>query len=637
MISWRGVPDFSQQLELPDFTLFPAGDGANLFVYLPKMLRVAPAEGGGGGPDFSLELVFGQNPFQPPQPYGVLDFRLCSEPFNDAALEALRLDHPGAAVTPALFTSGWLRIVKLADNGAGSSASSSSAGGTDSIAASSAGTIADSGQVSDASGALATPVALASNGLDGTRYVRRLSLDEFSIAKSFLQQAVFSYTAWAEMTMEGLTESLPASLEFRPAALLAALRQQADSQGRLPISQLVEFWMQDKESLPLTASEGFDSVERIRLAQTLADWTLAECAVSVPSPSLPIQPTCQLSIPQTLAELARWDLRQQRLVPRVVLLQLDPFEAARQVAATVGLQSVVHETVVPPLETGVVSLTIAANLPEAPQGILHLGVNLLALPTPPQRVQALSASLLFDEPKVKQTVNWRFSPIETVSYQYTTFVYLREAGVIRRLDGPATKHSGPYLLLGVADFPLGFVPVRASELLLSQAVIKGVCVYTDSIKGATEFPFELDAKHPAMTVVLPTTALPDALIRLQACALGGTEVLFLDDLPPRGGRLDLPSFPQYGPHEVPIKVDFDTGTTLVALEFLPQANSGQPETATVLAFTPGQPQATWHYLATSPFQAGYQYRRQAGADERPLAWTSVGAPPQALKLKTSQL
>jgi hypothetical protein len=609
MISWRGVPDFSQQLELPDFTLFPAGDGVNLFVYLPKRLSVAPAEGKGGGPDFSLELVFGQNPFQPPKPYGVLDFRLCSEPFTDAALEALRRDHPGAAVTPALFTSGWLRIVKFAD----------------------------SGQVSDSSGALATPVALASNGLDGTRYVRRLSLDEFNIAKSFLQQAVLSYTAWAEMVIEGLTESLPASLEFQPAALRAALRQQADSQGRLPIRQLVEFWMQDKDSLPLTASEGFDSVERMRLARTLADWTLAEYAASVPSPSLPIQPTCQLSMSRTQVELARWDLRQQRLVSRVALLQLNPFEAARQVASTAGLQSVVHETVVPPLETGVVSLTVAANLPEALQGVLHLGVNLLALPTPPQRVQALSASLLFDDPKAKQTVNWRFSPVETASYQYTTFVYLREAGVIRRLDGAATQHSGPYLLLGVADFPLGFVPARASGLLLTQAVIKGVCVYTDSIKGATEFPFQLDANHPAMTVALPMTALPEALIRLQACALGGTEVLFLGDLPPRGVRLDLPSFPQYGPHEVPIEVEFDTGTSLVALELLPLANSDHPEAATVLAFTPGQSRATWHYLAASPFQAGYQYRRQAGADEKPLAWTSVGAPPEPLKLKTSQL
>ena len=457
MISWRGVPDFSQQLELPDFTLFPAGDGVNLYVYLPKRLSVATVEGGASGPDFTLELVIGQNPFKPPQPYGVLDFRLCSEPFSDVALEALRRDHPGAAVTPVLFTSGWLRIVKLADSSAnGSSANASSAGSsTDNgsrrtIAASSAGSVADSGQVSDATGALATPVALASNGLDATRCIRRLFLDEFNLAKSFLQEAVLSYAAWAEMTLEGLTESLPASLEFQPAVLQAALSQKADSQGRLLISQLVEFWMQDKASLPLTASEGFDSVERMRLARTLADWTLAEYAASVPSPSLPVQPTCQLSPPQTLAQVARWDLRQQRLVPRVMLLQLDPFEAARQVVATAGLQSVVHETVVPPLETGVVSITIAANLPEELQGILHLGVNLLAPPTPPQRVQPLTASLLFDDPKAKQTVNWRFSPIETVSYQYTTFAYLREAGRHPPLGGHsnAAQRSLPFAECG---------------------------------------------------------------------------------------------------------------------------------------------------------------------------------------------
>ena len=375
---WRGVPDLSRPEEILGYTLFPAGDAANLFVYLPGRLEVAPRENAPAELDFSIESVHGQNPFKPPQPYGVLDLRLHAAPFSADAFDALRRKYPGASLTPALFRRGWLRLVSTSANGSTNDGSTNS-GATN-------------------SDAFQAPVALTSNGLDATRYIRRLAQDEVSLLRRVLQEATLTYSAVAEMEIEGLTDHVPARLDFSPAALLAALQALADAQGCLACSKLVDFWMQDVAHLPVTPLEGFDTIDRARLAHTLADWTLAEYAVSVPSPVLPAVPTCRLQPPQPLPDVVRWDLHLDKLVPRVVLLTLDPFDAARQVVAANGLESVLTETVVPTLETGVVSLTIAANLPDNLQGVLHMGVNLLAPPTPPQRVHPLTAGLMFDEP-----------------------------------------------------------------------------------------------------------------------------------------------------------------------------------------------------------------------------------------------
>ena len=611
---WRGVPDLSRPEEILGYTLFPAGDAANLFVYLPGRLEVAPRENAPAELDFSIESVHGQNPFKPPQSYGVLDFRLHAAPFSAEAFEALRQKYPGASLTPALFRRGWLRLVSTSAN------ESTSDGATN-------------------SDALQAPVALASNGLDATRYIRRLAQDEVSLLRRVLQEATLTYSAVAEMEIEGLTDHVPARLDFSPAALLAALQALADAQGCLACSKLVDFWMQDVAHLPVTPLEGFDTIDRARLAHTLADWTLAEYAVCVPSPVLPAVPTCQLQPPQPLPDVVRWDLHLDKLVPHVVLLTLDPFDAARQVVAANGLESVLTETVVPTLETGVVSLTVAANLPDNLQGVLHMGVNLLAPPTPPQRVHPLTAGLMFDDPQARQTVNWQFSPVEEEAYQYTTFVFVRQAGSIRRYEGQPTAHRGPYLLLSVADFPLGFVPVKASVLLLSQALIQGVCRYPDAQTGAdVTLPFELNSAQPAVTLTLPAAVLPQATIHLQACALQGQAMLTLGDSPARGLSLDLLNLREYGPHAIQVTLEFDVpGVVLVALELLPEATGDQPAQAGVIALTPDSPQATWRYFAASPFQAGYQYRRRAEDGAPPVAWSAVQSPFEALKLKVSQL
>ena len=617
-VAQRGTPDFGQRLEAQGLTIFSATDEADLFVYQPRQLEIAPREGNATGPntepDFAVETVRCVNPFKPPQPYGVLDFRLRPQPFSLEALETLRQSHPSATVTLALFQHGWLRLTKLASDAAPDVATT----------------------------AFETPEPLSSNGLDATRYMRRLTQDEVTLVKRVLQEETLTFTAVAEMEMWGQAQRLPVRLDFDPATLLNALRQCADSQGLLKFSQLIDFWMQDATHLPITPLEGFDKAERAALAQTLADWTVAGFAISVPCPSLPVQPTWMVQAPQELPSIVRWDLQQEKLVPHLVLLELNPFEAAQQVVNEQGLESVLHETVVPELETGVASLTIATNLPDAIQGVLLLGADLLAPPHPPQRVQPLSASLLFKDLQARQTVNWRFSPVEEMDYQFTGFAIVRDAHGTRRLNGVPTPHRGPYLLMGVADFPLGFVPIKASALLLAEAVIGGVCTYPDlKTQAPVEITFEVDSTHPALTLSIPLEALPQASIRLRARAPSGAPdgatVLTIGEFPARGMSLDLFDLREYGPHTIQVNVEFDTPLPLVLLDLLPAAKTEQEDAVDLLSLTPAQPQAAWRYFTPSPFKAGFRYRRHSNVGDPPGEWSAMQSPFEALKLKVSQL
>jgi hypothetical protein len=681
MSSWRGVPDFSQPLNLltastagaenVGWRLYPATDEKNLFVYLPSRLEFAMREknvGEAAELDFTIEAVRGSNPFKPPAPYGVLSFRLRPAPFPSEALAVLLPEHPGATVVPALCSSGWLWLQLLTGTA--------------------------NAEDLNAAAEFGTPVPLASNGMDSARSIRRLTQLQLSLLKRVLQEGTLTFTAHAQMELWGRAARLPVRLDFDPTALLAALRKQANAQGCLPRSALFDFWMlrlsgdeRTTADLPITfldaanaatpvltedtttthsgsitnvatvlkASGGFGAATTVPalLAQVLADWTAAELTAMIPpaalnSASEPLHPFCRLIELLNPPALVRWDLNQERLIPMPVLLEFNPFEAARQAVAAGGLAAVLTETIVPALDPGIVSLTLAANLPDNLQGVLHLGVDLLAPAHPPQRVQPLSASLLFDNPQAVQTVNWRFSPVEEIRYQSAGFAMVRfqssgGGSVIRRLAGKPVSHGTNYCLLSITDFPVGFVSIKASDMLLTEALVTGVCSYTDPDNATQlELAFDLNSAHPLVTLCLPLAALPLARLRLEAHSIsqnnGATEqVLMIGEFPAHGLRLDLTNLREYGLHAISVEVEFDAPVALVAIDLLPEGKLNQPEVATVLSLTPAQPARSWSYFAAAPFCAGYLYRVHGPADQPPGSWSAVKSPFDPLKLKATQL
>jgi hypothetical protein len=331
-----------------------------------------------------------------------------------------------------------------------------------------------------------------------------------------------------------------------------------------------------------------------------------------------------------------WDLSQPITVPRVFVLELDPFSAVRELVAQQGIESVIHETVVPPLQTGMVTVGVTANLPEAPVGVLQLGVDLFAPPHPPARVQPLTASLLLDKPEQLQSIHWRFSPIEDIAYQYTTFAIVKGTSGSKRLRGVSTSHTGLDLLLGPTDFPLRFLTIQASAALLAQARIRGICRSPDlQGEGIVDNLFTLSTEQPKVALSLPPEIVESSHIEIEAQSLATGQVVSLGTFAAKGLRLDLFSFREYGPHAIEIEGVFDQTIPLIAVDLLPESKLDHPEEAETIALTPAKTTARWNYFAFSPFQAGYVYRTR-GLRAEPRQWSAVQSPFTRLQLQTSE-
>ncbi|MCC6456068.1 MAG: hypothetical protein IT328_14030 [Caldilineaceae bacterium] len=610
MIPSPNLPDFSHPIQHPEYILFPAADVPNLYVHLPRTLEIASRDDA-ATPDFMLELVRGFSPFLPPKPYGLLDFRLRPAAFSVQALTDLRLANPQAVVAPAAMTRGWLRLKPTV------------------------GSEIDAGELDAAE--LAAPIELASNGLEMLRLFRRLSPDGISLLKQVLQKSLMTFVAQVEVEIQGLAPRLPVELTLQGVALLERLNGMARQQ-RITYPQLVDFWKQDAALLPVEFASDLAQVDRDLLAIALADWTIADYGVYTPCTGEPLQPTVLLHGQQP-PQILRWNLAQRKVVHNVFLLDSDPFTMAQQTVSAQGIEALYHETIVPPVQTGAVSLSVATNLPSAIQGVLELGVNLFAPPRPPARVHALTASLQFDlqdaaSLEAAQTVNWLFAPLEAVEFELSTFALAQTASGPQLLQGNSRPHAGTYLLLNVADFPLRFVSIRADASLLASASIVGNSSYPADNGSVVEHPFELTSSNPLVTLSIPLAHVEQAQVRLEARSLAADAQLPIGTFPAQSQRLSLFSLPTYGPHAIDIEVIFDQALPLLAFEFLAEEDAEHLEKAAPLAFTPAQTKGRWSYFATSPFRAGYRFRRLPN-DGSVEDWSSLQSPFTPLRLLAS--
>jgi hypothetical protein len=601
------IVDFAAPFKIEDIVFFPAVNEPHHFVYFTPELEIAPCVDKRKAIDFSVEAVRGESPFLPPEPYGVLDFRVRPIPLADAVIVALREQHPHAFVSPLVFQRGYLRLEVIS--------------GRDTL------TDEELAQFEQA-------MLLVSNGLDSARLIRRLSSSVTSLLKGVLQNKSLLFAATAEMEALGQAQKLDAKVAFEKQALSTALANLVDSKGYVTHEDIVAFWMQDMEHLPIVDAHGFDTSDSEQLARTLADWTVAHFASSIAPSGKPIEPTWQLAATSTRAEIVRWNLLHEQIVPRVVSLRLNPFAAAQKVVDESGLDAIWHETVVPPIETGLKTLIVGTNLPPALHGIVKLGVHLEAQPNPPLRPHALTESHLFEDAEALHRFNWRFSPQETVHYDYSTFVLIRQGGAMRRLVGTSIAHDSTYLLVGVDAYPLEFVTVRADEALLKLAQVTGVCRSKADNDASEPLPdainFNLTLAQPQVTLALPPTVRPHFEFVFEACSLSDNSCLSLGSFAAKPLMLNLLSFKEFGQQAVEIVVDFDSDMPLLALRFLPE-NVAEDE-ATVLAFRPESPSREWRYFAASPFHNGYRYRLH----EDTGAWSEVQSPDATLVIQASK-
>jgi len=614
-LSWQGLPDFFQPIAANGYSIYYPYENAGHFLVAPVGLEIGDRPDGDG--DFLLELVRGVNPKL--APYGVLDFRLqpCYE--LTEPLVQVRDRHPAGVVEPLLLASGWLRL-QAGD------------------------------QVSDIPEDLKVPIPLSWNGLGNVRLSLKLSASTATLIKGALQGEYLPLSACAEMELAGVAPRLPLQVQFNPVQLLAALGELGGSSRCVARSSIVRFFQQDLSLLPLTVTGKVpgdvpkdvpaEVQDLATFAETMADWVRVYWGTFTPSPQLNGETYLSLAATDTVGSGQMvWDLSQPLQTFRPVVLYLNPLAAVKEAIAQHGSDAFIRNTIVPSFSTGMLPVTIFANLPDYRPNVDTIGVTLKAAPYLPYRPQAAIATQEFTPPDDTAIALLRLSPTELPDYTATTYALITDSYGIRKFKSVEIPGNGNTLYLSPADFPLTFISIEAFTVLLTVCTLHGTCRWPEA--GTTiEQSFELNLDHPRVALALPQ-GIAGATLDITARALQSDQTLRLDPLPAKSLKLGLHSFREYGPQHIQLQCQFADDSlyaidlyaiNLYAIDLLPEGRPETPDEISVVAFTPAQPHKTWTYLVRSPFQAGYRYRVHPDFDHLPSSWSPVQSPFEPLTI-----
>lgn len=586
----EGLPDFDQPIVFESGRIFHAFRHGP-FVLAPDQIDVAV--GNDGRPDLALDIVRGAVPFLPPEPYAAFSLRLVARYAVDEALAALRATRPAATVRRCVL-SDW--VFRLIPGGAGG----------------------------DAPQELLSATPLASDGLGSARLMVRLTIEDASVMERLLVSGVAPFTAAAGATITGVAPRLDATVRFNPRALIGALVAAAGDTRVIPWHALVAFFAGDASASPVTVSGEVGAGRAIAYAEAMTDRVTSRFGMFVAAPDGSLEPHVELQAPEAVGDGDfTWELSQPSPARRRTTLSFDPFAAARHLIQEEGAGSIVRRIVTQPVPTGVATVSVFANLPAARIGIAALGATLTAPPDPPARPHPATVTVELTPPEDAGEAQLRLAPGEPVAYDCSTFVVIADAAGVRELNGASAARAGLILRLVPEDFPVHFALIEAMAGLLAIATVEGVCRYRQG-NDHRSVPFALDQHQTALALALPDDAA-EATLSGEARARDGRGALAFGPSPALDLRLDLSSFPEYGPHSAEITCVPPPGTAVCALDVLAAGRQDTPDEITVLAFTPERTTRTFSWFARSPFTPGLRYRRHESS-RPPTPWVEQPSP-----------
>jgi hypothetical protein len=350
------------------------------------------------------------------------------------------------------------------------------------------------------------------------------------------------------------------------------------------------------------------------VAEVLCDLLVCGFATLEPGPSGPVLVAARSA---STADLDR-DLREPLVTARPLALDLDPLAAARAASDGAGPEALIRETVVARFDAGLRTLRVLANLPGERAGAVAFGARIGKAPAPPHRVQAVAADVAFAEPADAGTSTVQLAPGEPAVVDLEPFAVVRVGRKVRRLAGRVRQEHGPIALLAPDDFPVRFVRVSADAALLTLAYVSGTCRF--GWRGdAAEVPLALSTAGPCRTLVLPGDA-EGAQLELELRSVDGLGTLALEPRPAADLVLGLATVPEYGPQSVRVTCRFADGSSLYAVDVIPEAgvDDRPPQ---VLTFTPSRPERTVTWFAASPFRSGVRYRPHPANGPPPAPWS----------------
>ena len=575
MDAFSTLPDFGAPFSDGTVQGFaPYGNGP--FAVLPAGIALASV---GGQPAFALNMIRRADQADATGNYAVMDVQLADDVPLDAALTLARALRPDATVVPATIDLGFARLV--------------SGGG-------------DSAFPDD----MTKPVSFGTPAAGGPHWEHRLDLTSGELIKGALLKRAAFLTVRLEYTVVGVTPLASVQTDFVPAVLVDALL--AGGTGRtIAVPDLLKRLMDGPSQLKVTGSAAPD-----RLAQIMADRLCAAFGTFVPATGAFDPPTFGFAsaLPR---EPVSWDLNAAVAVPRAYVFQIDLLEALKAVPDPATL---VHEIPIPALDLGFREIVVGANLPPTRIGVPAIGARITMPAAPPDRPNAINRTVTLTAPNDQARLALQVGPDEPLDYTVTGFALVAAGSSVHQLSGAPRPFGGEWLHLEASDLPVAFAHLTASDRLLKLATIAGALTYSLDGKPAVQ-AIMLKTGAADVAVAIPVAA-QNASIALTATATDGAKAQ-IGPLAPGVIRLDLASFPGYGPHRIAVGCTFAGTEPPLTVELQTEDGSRQGSVTLV----PAAPSAAWGYVATSPFHAGYRYRKQGGT------WSAVLPPNQSLNLK----
>lgn len=568
-MSLKNIPDWSQPLHIGGGEIFLAYEEPRRAYALPLELGVAPEPG--GAPALSLELIRMIGGNHEPQVFGLLAVRFSGQYALSERQQELFAEHPGIKLEPLAPRGGFVRF--------------------------------QAAGVLDIPEELFAPRPLIWSGAGSLTLSAQLGQTATMMLHDALVNGMVTVTALAEVEAWGLASRFPAHAEFNPSEL-AALLNASISDGRITQTELASQLANHMQNGSISVTGVTTDTERTAAANACAERLLGRFARLSPAVDPSLGASYMIAMETMPDGKVTWDLSDKTLVPRAMVLSANPLETAKQAAAH-GF-TLTRDAPVIQFSTGLHLLSLYPNLPSRKIGVLMMGVEIRVPPFLPDRPQTVTGSALFRENEMVKTIPIRLSANEPVAYDYQTFAFISAGEGTQRLTGPVLHHQGLLLTLPPDSFPVQFVRVEATQLLLEAATLKIHCTGLRNDKTWNAVG-TLDQTTTSLAFAVPRDVTGGTLA-LEAAARNGGRRRSIGPLALEDCWLDLSSFPTAGPAIIIISCNFDDAAGLVAIECAPEDRLDNPEATGLIRLTPANPSREWRWLVLNPLNDGFCWR-----------------------------
>ncbi|HTE24169.1 hypothetical protein [Flavitalea sp.] len=573
-MSFKGTLDFQHvvQFDTEEMRVYYGYESNEVFV-LPDSLGIAV--NGSGKPDFSITLVKAMHDLSPVSLYGTLDLQLSLNYPLEKAVSTMRLGGYTTSVIPATCSGGYLSLVPV-------------------------------NNTLEFPSELQSTISSNWNPVGPTKYLFRLEATTASLMKESLRNGSLLFKAIALLECKGLSPRLPLLVGFSPAEVLNQLHASvADANGAVDPNEVRMFFNRDASLLPITITgDRKDEIPGL-FAEAISDRILKRFG----KPAFPTDKSdkdlVQLGTSvEAGTGLFEWDLSEVIEVKRLVRVNLNPAEAVQLLSNQEGgIESSIKETLVPRLQTGFKYLNVSAILPDHRPNVLKAGVQIDVPPNVPLRMQAISETVNFAAPGDSSDIVLRYSPVETLNYNYRPFMLVQSINGVRKIAGSPGTANKARLLLNSDHFKAKIITIQAASDLLEIASLN--VVFGDETSIAT-MAYTIDNTNPILSVCIPEDeALPG--MQISAISITSGAIASLPDQPAVSMRVGLHHFKEYGFHSVKVCCNFSNGSSPVKIELMPDGTTDDLQ-PTLLFFTPTGNCKDFGYFTESPFLYTYKYR-----------------------------